>query len=374
MPNDGILDIRHSPLVKIMTQAQTSPIRVLIVEDSYVCRDLLIMILQKSPDFQVIGTARDGVEAVRLARRLKPDVITMDIHMPEMDGYEATRRIMEEIPCPIVIISGSVNRAEHERSFDALSAGALSVVEKPTVNTSPDVIRRLLTHIRLMSEVKVVRRWPRRHDNGDLTVGVSATAVASSTWVQMIGIAASTGGPRALTHVLSQLPAEFPIPILIVQHVTVGFGEGFATWLNGQTPLSVRVARHGDEPRPGQVLVAPDDAHMVINNMGLIALRHDPPQHGVRPSADYLFQSLADVYGRTAIGVILTGMGHDGAEGLLALYKRGAHTIAQDQTTSVIFGMPAVAIERGAVTQIQPIDRIAATIYEICCEGSINLT
>lgn len=348
-------------------------VRILVVEDSPVCRELLVSLLQGMPEFQVVGVARNGAEGLRLARRLKPDLITMDIHMPEMDGYEATRRIMEEIPCPIVMISGSLNKNEHQLTFDAMKSGALSVFEKPMMDDPPEVHNHLLSQIRLMADVKVLRRWA---SNGvahtpknKVSENISALSMLSPRngryKIQMIAIAASTGGPAALANLLGPLPAEFPVPILIVQHVTVGFGEGFATWLNTQTQLNVRVGKHGDEPKAGEVLIAPDDRHMIINNTGLIAFVNAPAMHGVRPAADYLFHSVAQVYGRTAIGVILTGMGSDGAEGIKSLRDTGAHTIAQDKATSVVFGMPSVAIELGGAEYIQPINHISQTLIDL---------
>lgn len=348
----------------------SSPIRILVVDDSPTYRELLVTMLHQDPNFQVVGIARNGAEAVRLTRRLQPDLITMDVHMPEMDGYEATRAIMEEMPRPIVMISGSVNRDEHKRTFDALQAGALSIMEKPTLADTDDVVQQMLTKIRLMAEIKVVRRWrsSNGHDGqpGARKVGFQGnTAVNGSAAVRLIAIASSTGGPGALARVLGPLKFDFPIPILLVQHVTAGFGEGFASWLNSQTSLNVRVALHGDEPTAGEVLVAPDDYHMTVNNQGLIALVNGPPRHGLRPSAEYLFNSVADVYGKTAVGVMLTGMGSDGSQGMLAMRDTGAHTIAQDEQTCVVFGMPAVAIELGAVEYVRPVDQIAATIMAL---------
>jgi two-component system chemotaxis response regulator CheB len=178
-------------------------------------------------------------------------------------------------------------------------------------------------------------------------------------------IASSTGGPGILAKILRGLPVDFPAPILIVQHIMAGFAAGLATWLNQLAPLEVRLAQHADEPKVGQVLIAPDNHHMLINNQGLISLNQEPPQNGLRPSANYLFNSAAQVYGATTIGVILTGMGNDGAEGLLALRETGAHTIAQDETSCVVFGMPAVAIELGAAEQILPADKIATALMAL---------
>lgn len=344
---------------------QKPPIRILIVEDSPTARELLVSIMQNEPGLQVVGTARNGIEAVRLAHRLKPDVITMDVHMPEMDGFDATRRIMTEIPRPIVMISASLNKNERELAFNALQSGALSILEKPTLYDPPEMRQYLISQLKLMSEVKVVRRWDKSKPAPATPPKVLTpkdNGRPRSSKIQLVAIASSTGGPAVLGGILRQLPADFPVPILIVQHITPGFGMGLAAWLNQQAELTVRLARHADEPRPGEVLIAPDDYHMTINSMGLISFTQDPPYHGLRPAANYLFHSVARVYGATAIGVILTGMGSDGAEGLQALRQTGAHTIAQDQNSCVVFGMPAVAIKLGAAEQILPADKIPAAI------------
>jgi two-component system chemotaxis response regulator CheB len=350
-------------------KSQTTPIRVLIAEDSPTYRELLVTILQSTPDLQVIGTARNGAEAVRLAKRLRPDVITMDVYMPEMDGFEATRQIMTEMPCPVVVISASTDKDQRDLTFNALKAGALSVLEKPTLQDTREAYEALVRQVRLMSEVKVVRRWSK--PTGPLDPKSTATAHVSSliqnghSKIQMVVIASSTGGPGILAEILSKLPANFPVPILIVQHITPGFGAGLADWLNQQTPLQVCLARHADEPKPGQVLIAPDNAHMIINSMGLISLSNMPAVHGLRPAANYLFHSVARVYGPRAIGIILTGMGSDGAEGLQSMRQAGAHTIAQDKETCVVFGMPAVAISLDAAEQVLSAKQIAPAILAL---------
>ncbi len=343
---------------------RTTDIRVLIAEDSPVARELLTTILQNSPGLQVVGVARNGVEAVRLAKRLKPDVITMDVHMPEMDGFEASRQIMSQSPCPIVIISSISNKKEQNLSFNALQVGALSVLDKPTMYDPPEVLDALANHIRLMSEVKVVRRWNR----GSVTQPAAEPPPLQQNGksaVELVVVASSTGGPGILAEILGKLPKNFGAPILIVQHITPGFGQGLASWLNQQTPLEVKLAKHADEPVAGQVLIAPDDHHMLVNNLGRITLTRDAPHHGLRPAADHLFKSVAKIYGARAIGVVLSGMGSDGAEGLLAMYKAGAHTIAQNKETCVVFGMPAVAIELGAAEQVLPTHQIGPAIVAL---------
>jgi two-component system chemotaxis response regulator CheB len=355
----------------------TLPIRVLVVEDSQVARELLVSLLQNSPGFEVVGTAQNGREAVRLARRLKPSVITMDVYMPELDGLAATQQIMAETPCPIVIISACSTNRELNLTFSAIQAGALTVLDKPGLDDAPEVLQAMVERIRLMSEVKVVRRWDRRSaaddrssSAGSLGAGKKQTAPLPGhipprpvEKIELIAMAASTGGPAALVEILSRLPADFPIPILVVQHITPGFGSSLVTWLNQMTSLAVRLAQSAETPRPGQVLIAPDDYHLEVTPLKMLKISQTPPdQNGQRPSANYLFHSVARNYGAGAMGVILTGMGNDGAEGLLAMRQRGAYTLAQNQESCVVFGMPAVAIELGAVDQILPVDKIATTM------------
>jgi two-component system chemotaxis response regulator CheB len=350
------------------------PIRLLVAEDSAVCRELLVTIFQNAPGVQVVGTARDGAEAVRLAKRLKPDVVTMDVFMPEMNGYEATRQIMAEAPCPIVVVSGRLNNTENDLTFNALQAGALSVLPRPTLSENQEAF---VQQVKLMAGVKVVRRkltvptssvirQPKpnygirntEHEIRNTEYGLRTTP----SQITLIAIAASTGGPGALATILSQLPADFPAPILIAQHITRGFGADLAAWLDKQTPLTVHLARHTAELKPGHVLIAPDDGHLLVNGQGVVALQKPLPGERYCPSADILFSSVAQVFGSTAVGIILTGMGDDGAKGLATLRQTGAHTIAQDAGTAVIHSMPATAIQLGAAETIQPVQHIAQTL------------
>lgn len=235
----------------------------------------------------------------------------------------------------------------------------------------PEVYQALIKQIKLMADVKVVRRWPQGATSAPKPLPVSISpGPTCAKWngnskVRLVAIASSTGGPAALANILGKLPAEFPVPILIAQHIAVGFGQGLATWLDQLTPLEVRIAQHGAEPRAGQVLLAPDNYHLTVNRLGLIALSTAPSRYGIRPSADHLFHSVAEAYGATAVGIILTGMGRDGAVGLQTLRNTGAHTIAQNEASCVVFGMPAVAIELGAAEHIRPIDDIARTLLTL---------
>jgi two-component system chemotaxis response regulator CheB len=278
---------------------------------------------------------------------------------------------MAETPCPIVIISACSNKQELNLTFSAIQAGALTVLDKPGLDDAPEILQAMVERIRLMSEVKVVRRWSRprpelveeRQQLPSLPGSASARPVEK---IELIAMAASTGGPAALVEILGRLPVDFSIPILIVQHITPGFGSSLVTWLNQMTPLEVRLAQSADSPRPGQALIAPDDYHLEVTPLKMLKISQTPPdQNGQRPSANYLFHSVARIYGARAMGIILTGMGNDGAEGLLAMRQRGAYTLAQNQESCVVFGMPAVAIGLGAVDQVLPVDKIATTMMAV---------
>jgi len=339
-------------------------IRVLVIEDSPTMRILLKNILESDADLKVIGMAPNGEEGVRQALALKPDIITMDIHMPGMDGFEATRRIMEQRPTPIVIVSSSVESSEVLITFNAMQAGALEVIEKPAATTHPDFAAlraRLITTVKLMSEVKVIRRY-RSHSSARSRGEEGARAVQPYA---LLAVGASTGGPAALNTLFKGLPADFPLPVVVVQHMTIGFTAGLAAWLQLESPLKVKVAAEGEYLQPGTIYFAPDDTHIQAMNRGLLGLSKAPPVSHVRPSATVLFESVARVYGGEAIGVLLTGMGDDGARGLKAMHDRGAATIAQDEATSAVYGMPKVAVELGGANQVLPLPQIAGAVLAL---------
>lgn len=340
-------------------------IRVLVAEDSPTARDLLVWILQSDPDIQVVGAARDGLEAVRLAARLHPDVIVMDIHMPHMDGLQATRQIMRETPTPIVVVSASVAPLDLAVSFSALQAGALTMMEKPTGPAAPNyeaVRAHMVTTTKLMAAVKVVRRWA---EKAVRAVPLSVPRAAGSARPAVVAIAASTGGPAALHQVLGALPSDFPLPILIVQHISPGFGAGLAHWLAGCTSLAVATARQGEPLVPGRVLLAPDDRHLLIRPGGRVLLSPKTTANGLCPSANPLFESVAAAFGPQALGVIMTGMGRDGVDGLVRLKAQGGQVLAQDEASCVVFGMPKEAIAAGVVDQVVSLRQLAAAIVEM---------
>jgi two-component system chemotaxis response regulator CheB len=340
-------------------------IQVLVVEDSPVAQMMLVQILNGDPDIQVIGTAKNGVEAIELLKEKNPDLILMDVHMPEMDGFEATRRIMETRPIPIVICSGSLSLKESTTGFRLMEAGAVAYIEKPVGHEHRDYqanVTDLRQTVKLMSEVKVVRRWPRREFPA---ARASSSAQPRQGKVEIIGMGASTGGPPVLQAILTDLPKNFPVPILIVQHIAPGFLQGLVEWLNQTTGFTVHAAAYGIHPIAGHVYFAPDDFHLGVRAGGALVLNKEAPEYGLRPSVGHLFRSLADHYGANALGVLLTGMGKDGAQELGMMKNRGAVTIVQDRETSVVHGMPGEAIALGAATHILSADKIAPAIMTL---------
>jgi two-component system, chemotaxis family, protein-glutamate methylesterase/glutaminase len=347
-------------------------INVLVADDSKVARMLLIHLLESDPQIHVMGAVSDGQEAMEFLADNKPDVVLMDIHMPRMDGIEATRRIMETQPVPIIICSATTDPRELATTFQLMQAGAVACLEKPVSHERPEyaqLVAHLLKTVKLMSEVKVVRRWSKSR----MTASAAPVAIKpTSIGARLVGIGASTGGPPVLQTILSNLPGDFPLPILVVQHIACGFLPGLVEWLNQTTQLKVQIATHGTSPSPGNVYMAPDDVHMRINGNGCIQLCDDPPSNGLRPSVAALFQSLADVCGARAIGVLLTGMGKDGAVELKRIKDRGAVTIAQNRETSVVYGMPGEAARLEAATYIFPGDQIAPALIALASHRSLS--
>lgn len=346
--------------------SQKASIRVLVVEDSAVVREFLVAVLEADPDIHVAGTARDGEEAIEAVPRLRPDAITMDIHMPRMDGLEATRRIMETCPTPIVIVSGSTDWREVVTSFDAIEAGALAVLRRPPGPGHPDcapAVAELVQTVKLMAEVKVVRRWPRPPAAHPRAPAMGLAAESSK--IGIVAIGASTGGPPVLHGILAALPRDFPAPVAIVQHMATGFIGGFAEWLAQTSPMPVHLAANGQSLLPGHIYIAPDGHQMTVARGGRVALTDGAPEHGLRPSASCLFRSIAEIYGGEAIAGLLTGMGRDGAEELKLLKDRGAITFVQDKESSVVHGMAGEAIRLDAAMLVLPAERIAPALVNL---------
>jgi two-component system chemotaxis response regulator CheB len=333
-------------------------IRVLIAEDSSTTRALLLEVLSSDPEIVVIGQAGSGTEAVALTQKLRPDLVTMDVHMPEMDGVAATKEIMITAPTPIIIITNSSGVGSIE---GALRAGALEVLLKPPGPASPGfeaAARKLIATVKTMSHVKVVRHWRSGPAGKPVTRAAGKQA-------PVVAIATSTGGPMALQTVLGGLPGDFPAPVLVVQHISAGFLSGLASWLNTVCDLHVKIAEAGERLQPHTVYLAPDDRHLGVTRLATVELSDAPPVGGFRPSGTFLFESAARAFGPAAIGVILTGMGEDGVAGLSLLRQQGGRILAQDEKSSVVFGMPGAAIAAGLADHVLPLDGVAARLAEM---------
>jgi two-component system, chemotaxis family, protein-glutamate methylesterase/glutaminase len=349
-----------------MSQAERRVIRVLVVEDSPVAAEFLTHLLNSDMRIRVAAVASDGEQAVEMTRRVRPDVITMDIHMPKVDGLEATRSIMQTCPAPIVIVSGAASTDEMALHFRAMEAGALAVVARPSGADKLDAgaAKQLLETVKLMSEVKVVKRWARARYAGPAEVPTEVTLPAATRTPQAVVIGASTGGPLALQTLLCGLPKDFPLPVLIVQHMTPGFAGGFVEWLGNSSGFPVRVAEQGEALLAGRAYIAPDEFHMGVRG-NRIRLSGDAKENGLRPSVSYLFRSAKEAFRSEVIGILLTGMGRDGALELKHLKDAGAITIAQDEASSVVHGMPREAIACGGAGHVLPPEAIATLLASI---------
>ncbi len=349
----------------------STKLNVLVVEDSRATREMLVNLLQGDPELCVVGAVGDGKAALEAVAAHHPDVVTMDMHLPVMDGFETTRRIMETHPVPIVIMSANSDAVHIAKSFRAMEAGAVAAVERPT-NVSGYhglVAENLLQTVKAMAGVKVVRRWPsaRGMARRKTTEQLELPAAPRSD-VQLVAIGASTGGPPVLRTILAGLGPDFPVPVLIVQHISVGFAQGLAEWLKDSTGMRVSLARHGEYGQPGHAYLAPDGCHMTVTRFGQIFCIAGQPENGLQPSVASLFRSVAQYYGPRAIGVLLTGMGRDGADELKYMREAGAVTIAQDRETSVVHGMPGEAIALDAAKYVLPPDRIVAKLRALVCK------
>ncbi|MES9883495.1 MAG: chemotaxis-specific protein-glutamate methyltransferase CheB [Sedimenticola sp.] len=345
-------------------------LRILIIDDSRTVAMLLQALFDDEPDMEVVGIASDGAEGVSMARKLHPDVITMDIRMPTMDGFIATREIMSSSPIPIVVISSNIDQEELKITFRAIEEGALAVIEKPYGISHPDFEKarsRIVDTVRAMADVKVVRHRrfsPPTGHRGRRTIESHLKVHP----FQVLVLAASTGGPKVLKTLLSQLPEVFPLPILVVQHIAKGFVEGMVAWLDQACALNVRIAKSMDRLHAGEVLFAKDDAHMVLRKRIDGSLYVDyiegEKENYQRPSADPLFRSVAEACGRYALAGVFTGMGEDGAKGLLAIHQAGGETFAQDPASCIVPGMPERAMAEGAVGQMLTLEEVSLLLAE----------
>jgi two-component system, chemotaxis family, protein-glutamate methylesterase/glutaminase len=387
-------------------------IKVLIVEDSPTVARILISIIESDPVFQIVGVATDGAEAVRMTSRLRPNIITMDVNMPRMSGIEATEYIMAHQPTPILVLT-AFSRQDVDLSFKMLSAGALEIMQKPDAAEWQLRKFHIIERLKLLSRIKVIthvrgksRQYkeippPPPRDSiptapldpkkvyrpaspeiaktpppltpvpGKVTpapvVGVPSQPEPQllTRRFDVVGIAASTGGPPALAKLLAQFPANWPVPVFVVQHIPAGFSAGLADWLNAETPLKVKLAQEDEMPQPGFAYLPADDRHMTFQSSGRVHLDDSPARYGLRPSADFTFESMSRVWSGKTIAVILTGMGRDGSQGMRLLNAAGGYNIAQDEASSVIFGMPKAAIELGVVDKVLALPDIALYLKQI---------
>jgi two-component system chemotaxis response regulator CheB len=339
--------------------------RVLVVEDSETVRRRLVDILACDPDIELVGEAEDGKRAIEICQQCRPDVITMDMMLPLMSGLAATEYIMAHCPTPILVVSASINRGELFKIYNALAAGAVDVLDKPTGDEAEGAWERhFVSTVKLVARIRVITH-PRARLAGLSRLPPAAPAPPAD-WrrparrIELVAIGASTGGPGAIVEILRGLPAEFQLPILFVLHINEPFGTAFADWLDGQTGRRVSYAKHGAPLASaiGRVVIAPPGRHLEVRN-GRLHLTDDLERHSCRPSVDVLFESVATEYGAGAAACLLTGMGKDGALGLLKIRAAGGITIAQDETTSVIYGMPREAAMLGAATQVLRLGDIA---------------
>jgi two-component system chemotaxis response regulator CheB len=393
------------------------PIRVLLVEDSPVATLILKRLLDAAPEIEIVGTARTGVEGLELIPKLRPDVICTDLHMPKMDGLEFTREVMANFPRPILVISSSVQAEDTHNVFKLLKAGAVDVFPKPRdrmLCQGDPLAQELITKIKVLSGVAVFTLRRRHETNSEpprskLTSPKSSpglnpvkprTPVSSplrktppapsphlgtppprprpslepkpevvesqraTPYIRMVAIGASTGGPQALHAILTQLPANFPVPVVCVQHISHGFLQGLVDWLNSECALTVTIAQMGQRPQAGQVYFPPEGKHLELDRSGQFWYSSAPPLSGHRPSVTVTFEAVAKFYGRSALGILLTGMGRDGADGMDAIARNGGVTIAQNEATCVVFGMPKEAIALGAARYVLPINDIAPILLD----------
>jgi two-component system chemotaxis response regulator CheB len=335
----------------------TEPFRILLADDSPTARELLVSIVSSDKRFQVVGVARNGCEALAMVKSLRPDVAVLDIHMPGMDGVQATRHIMAEAPTPVIVVSASVDVRELAVAFDAERAGAVAARPKPVGPHSTSFERdtaELLSTIHVMVGMKVVRRF--------LTQSSARASRRAPQEARVVALVCSTGGPPALAAIAAKLASDFPLPLLCVQHMSKGWMPGLVKWLDDSSAIKVKLAEDGEQLRPGTMYFAPEDRHLALSGRHFLRLLDTPPIAGFRPSGTTLFESVANAFGRDALGIILTGMGEDGVAGLRSLREKGGICIAQDRESSVVWGMPGAAVAAGLANDVRSLDGIASML------------
>ncbi len=345
----------------IMSLSPPSPIRVLLVDDSAFMRFTIARYLSESPELLVVGSARDGQEALDMIPELAPDVITLDVQMPRLDGLSTLREIMANDPLPVDMLSSLTTEGAHE-TVQALTWGAVDFIAKPVSKANiAAIMDELIIKIRHAAQARVWR-IPRLSQLAAKPQRLQKTNRFQRLPHKVVVIGTSTGGPRALNTLMSQLPADLPAALFIVQHMPAGFTRSLAERLDNISPLAIREAAHGDRITTGLGLLAPGGFHTTLDKKGKIALTKNPPVHGVRPAVDITMHSVTQQFGAATVGVVLTGMGHDGTNGAALIHSAGGHIIAEDESTCVVWGMPRSVVEAGAADVIVPLPEVAAAI------------
>lgn len=338
-------------------------IRILIADDSELTRVVLCDLLSEDAEIKVVCEVSNGQAAVEKTAELRPDLVIMDVMMPVMDGLEAVAEIMAKTPTPILMLSANADPQDSRSAFGAIRLGALDVMEKPSgvvTEAFSQIASKLIAKVKSLSRIKVIHHYrAQRPKLPEPKIKIEAGKR------RILAVGASTGGPKAVLQLLQGLPKNFPAAVLVVQHIADGFAAGFADWLDRETQLPVRIAVEGRSLRAGEVLVAPNNIHLTVQNNS-VALVDAPPMNNCRPSVDALYHSLAEQHlAAETVAVLLTGMGRDGAEGMSGIFKLGAYTIAQDESSCAVFGMPRAAIEKGSVTQVVPLEQIADVVLRL---------
>lgn len=342
-----------------------APVRILIVDDSAYMRFTIAKRLSETPGFQVVGSARDGVEALELIPKFNPDVVTLDVEMPRLDGLSTLREIMSTHPRPTIMVSSLTTEGARE-TVQALTWGAVDFVAKPSSKANIDAIMDdLVTKIQRAAKAKVYPISAQRRQEKPVENTAPRKTRHYTKTDKVVVIGASTGGPRALSTVVPQIPGDLPATYLIIQHMPVGFTRSLAERLNNISNIEIREAAPGDSLEVGRALLAPGGFHMVLDQNNCISLNQNPPVHGVRPAIDVTMISVAQKFGASTIGVVLTGMGTDGTNGAALIHSSGGYVIAEDESTCVVWGMPRSVQEAGVANVIAPLHEVAGEIQKV---------
>lgn len=343
----------------------TSPIKVLIVSHSPLTTQILNEIIQSDQELTVISSVKNGQEALFFLQKHKPQVVMIDDHLPEMDGIETTHQIMQKTPVPIILVSQTFEQNDMEKSFKAFQAGALEIIAIPKKHDDPayqTLAEQLLTSIHHAAILKLsTRRYFHKHPT-KTKASPDIRTILKANPIFAVAIGSSQGGPKALNAIFSNLPPQFPVPIFVVQHIAPGFTKGLVDWLQQSSSIKIALAQDGEIAQPGTIYIAPANVHLEVQPQSKIHLSQDPPEEGLRPAVSRLFRSMAEVYGSHGMGIILSGMGRDGAAELLEMKNKGAVTIAQDRASSFIFGMPKEAINLDAAKFVLSLDQITTML------------